>query len=81
MGAGKKDFKQANVLRAMILEIEESAGDQMWVMESNIDDCTGEMLGYVMDRLFEEGARDVHYIPVFMKKPARKIRSMRCTPN
>ena len=37
-------------------------------LESNIDDCSGEVLGYVMERLFEAGARDVHYTPVFMKK-------------
>ena len=49
---------------------EESRKDTICKLETNIDDCTGEMLGYVMDRLFEEGARDVHYIPVFMKKPA-----------
>lgn len=68
MGAGKKDFKQANVLRAMILEIEESAGDQMWVMESNIDDCTGEMLGFAMEMILAAGAADVWATPIFMKK-------------
>ena len=43
-------------------------GDFIWKLESNLDDCTGEILGYVMERLFEAGARDVHYMPVFMKK-------------
>jgi hypothetical protein len=37
-------------------------------LECNVDDCTGEALGYTMDRLLEAGALDVHYIPVFMKK-------------
>ena len=37
-------------------------------METNIDDCSGEALGYVMERLMEAGARDVHYVPAFMKK-------------
>lgn len=46
----------------------ESAQDTIWKLESNIDDCTGENLGYVMDRLLEAGARDVHYHPVYMKK-------------
>ena len=42
--------------------------DVIWKLETNIDDCSGEVLGYVMELLFEAGARDVHYHPVFMKK-------------
>ena len=68
MGAGKKDFKQANVLRAMILETESEARDQMWVLESNIDDCTGEMLGFAMETILAAGAADVWATPIFMKK-------------
>ena len=68
MGAGKKDFKQANVLRAMILETEAESRDQMWILESNIDDCSGEMLGFAMELLLEAGASDVWYTPVYMKK-------------
>ena len=69
MGAGKKEFKQANVLRAMILSQEEdSAGDEMWVLESNIDDCSGEALGLAMESLLDAGAADVWYTPIFMKK-------------
>lgn len=68
IGAGKKDFKQANVLRAMILEESEAAGEQMWVLEANIDDCSGEMLGFAMESLLEAGAADVWYTPIYMKK-------------
>ena len=42
--------------------------DVVYRLETNIDDCTGEALGYVMERLFDAGATDVHYSPVYMKK-------------
>lgn len=44
------------------------ASDEIIKLESNIDDCTGESLGFVMDELLAAGARDVNYIPCFMKK-------------
>lgn len=67
MGAGKKDFKQANILRAMIL-LEEKPEEKMWVLEANIDDCSGEMLGFAMESLLEAGASDVWNTPIYMKK-------------
>ena len=42
--------------------------DTIIKLESNIDDCTGETLGYVMELLYESGAREANYMPVFMKK-------------
>lgn len=42
--------------------------DVIYKLEANVDDCSGEALGYAMERLFEAGALDVHYMPVFMKK-------------
>lgn len=42
--------------------------DRVYKLESNIDDCTGEMLGHAMECLFENGALEVNYTPVFMKK-------------
>ena len=68
MGAGKKDFDHANVLRAMLLETNEEENDQAWVLETNVDDCSGEMLGVVMEELFAAGALDVWNTPIYMKK-------------
>lgn len=67
IGLGKHDFGRANLLRAMIIE-EEKDDDQIYVIECNIDDATGEELSFAMERLFEAGARDVHFIPCIMKK-------------
>ena len=69
MGAGKREYDRPGILRAMLIEGQASYGrDCIWKLETNMDDCTGEALGYVMDRLFEAGARDVSYTPVYMKK-------------
>ncbi len=45
------------------------------VMETNIDDCNGEILGYTQELLFKNGALDVFYTPIFMKKnrPAYRL--------
>lgn len=68
MGAGKRDYGRASILRGMLIEPEAEEADHICKLESNIDDSTGEVLGYVMERLFEAGARDVYYTPVYMKK-------------
>lgn len=69
IGAGKRTYDRPSLLRAMLIEpAEPSADDRVYRLETNIDDCTGETLGYVMELLFEAGARDVHYTPVYMKK-------------
>lgn len=67
LGAGKKNFEHANILRAMILE-EEVKDEEMWILEANIDDCSGEILGFAMESLLEAGAADVWSTPVYMKK-------------
>ena len=58
-----------------VKQMTEKYTDTINVLETNIDDCSGEVLGYVMDRLFENGAKDVFYTPIFMKKnrPAYKL--------
>lgn len=68
MGAGKRSYERPSLLRAMLIEDTGRLSDGVWKLETNLDDCTGEALGYVMDRLLESGARDVHYTPVYMKK-------------
>lgn len=88
-GAGKRTYSRPSILRAMLIEDPEESdpdiagatGDVICKLESNIDDCTGETLGYVMERLLAEGARDVNYSPVFMKKnrPAYQLNVI-CSP-
>ncbi len=69
IGAGKREYDRPGILRAMLIEEPvKTEEESIWKLESTIDDCSGEVLGYVMDRLFHAGARDVHYTPVFMKK-------------
>ena len=74
MGAGKRSYDVPEILRVFLVEMPEDDGakdlgkDVIWKLETNVDDCTGEELGYVMEQLFAAGARDVNYTPVFMKK-------------
>lgn len=73
-GAGTRDFPgHANVVRLTIGESEQSrtAGttqEKISVLEVNLDDLNPQVFGYVMDRLFEEGALDAFGVPVQMKK-------------
>ena len=66
-GMGKKDFEAANCVRLMLGESEDKT-DSVTILECNIDDMTGEELGFAFDRLFAAGALDVFSIPVGMKK-------------
>ena len=68
IGAGKRQYECPGILRAMLIETEDKREDKICKLEANIDDSTGEQLGYVLGTLMEAGARDVHYTPVFMKK-------------
>lgn len=70
-GAGEREIGRANILRAMLLEEAEESelpGDTVWVLETNVDDATGEQLAFTAELLLEHGARDAHFTPVFMKK-------------
>ena len=68
IGAGKREYEKAGILRSMLIKDTSSKSHSIYKLESNIDDCSGEALGYVVEKLLSEGARDVHFIPVFMKK-------------
>lgn len=70
-GCGTRDFPRANCLRAFLLDTAvtaEGPNDRVTELKANIDDMTGEALGFAMDRLLEAGALDVSYAPVYMKK-------------
>ena len=75
LGAGKKDFPRANVLRAMLIKEVTEPEKRLWMLESNIDDCSGEVMGYCLERLLDTGARDAFFTPIYMKKnrPAYQI--------
>nr|WP_296049089.1 nickel pincer cofactor biosynthesis protein LarC [uncultured Blautia sp.] len=78
IGAGKRQYECPGILRAMLIreaeknteiqKFSDTESDIIIKLESNIDDCSGETLGYVMELLYEAGAREANYMPVFMKK-------------
>ena len=79
-GAGTKDFlDRPNILRLWVGTANPAAGrdregaasdltDTVTVLETNLDDCTGEVIGCAIDRLFAAGAMDVFAVPIQMKK-------------
>ena len=79
-GCGQKDFPAANCVRAMLGETE-GGGDEIVELSCNVDDMTGEELGFAMERLLEGGALDVYTVPIGMKKcrPGTLLRVM-CAP-
>ena len=66
-GAGYKDLKIPNVLKVYYGDMDKP-NENLIVMETNIDDCSGEILGYTEELLFKNGALDVFFTPIFMKK-------------
>ena len=86
IGAGKRSYERPSLVRAMLIEEAGTSassadvatphgGPFVWKLETEVDDCSGEALGYAMECLFAAGAREAHYAPVFMKKnrPAYQI--------
>lgn len=69
-GAGTKDFLEIpNILRITMGEsLDQLLKDDVFVLETNVDDISGEVVANALDRLLREGARDVSIVPMFTKK-------------
>ena len=72
-GAGSRDPAGVpNVIRALVVETKGNEGtlpqDTVDILETNIDDVSGEVIAYAITRFMEKGARDANAIPVIMKK-------------
>ena len=68
LGAGRKDFPWPNVVRLWLGHSAPDLDFPLILMETNIDDMNPQFYGSVMARLFEAGARDVFFTPIYMKK-------------
>jgi uncharacterized protein (DUF111 family) len=69
-GAGSRELaEQANVLRLYVGTSEaETAADQVWVVETNLDDTSGELIGYCISQLWQAEVLDVYTTAIQMKK-------------
>ena len=69
-GMGSKDFPRANCLRMLLGEGEpaEEGRDMVTGLSCNVDDMTGEEIGFAMERLYDAGAIEVYTVPIGMKK-------------
>ena len=76
-GAGQRDIEdRPNLLRLILAADSETSADldgglqegRISIVETCIDDMNPELFGYLMERLFADGALDVYWIPVYMKK-------------
>ena len=66
-GMGTKDFDEANCVRAMLGDAGDGT-DEVIELRFNVDDMTGEQVGFALERLMDGGALDVFTAPVSMKK-------------
>jgi uncharacterized protein (TIGR00299 family) protein len=82
-GAGDRDFPDTpNVLRVFLGERQVfPAGDEIMVLETHLDDCNPEILGFLMERLLASGALDAAFSPLQMKKNRPGVRlTVLCPP-
>lgn len=70
IGAGKRQYRCPGILRAMLIRetTDLQIKDIIWKLETDMDDCGGEIMGHVMNLLMANGAREVHYTPIYTKK-------------
>lgn len=70
IGSGKRQYRCPGILRAMLIRetTDLQIKDIIWKLETDMDDCGGEMMGHVMNLLMANGAREVHYTPIYTKK-------------
>ncbi len=85
VGFGTKQFeKSPNALRILVGSLvgTDYPREDISVIETNLDDCSGEIIGFLSTRLLELGARDVFLTPIYMKKgrPGTKI-TVLCAPD
>ena len=66
-GMGRKDFPRANCVRALLGETEAPI-DAIVELRCNVDDMTGEAIGFALEQLLGSGALDAFTVPVGMKK-------------
>jgi len=68
-GAGTREMEAVpNLLRIVLGTVENRETDEIVVVETSVDDMNPEIFGFLMERLFADGALDVYWIPVYMKK-------------
>ncbi|MDD5454151.1 MAG: nickel pincer cofactor biosynthesis protein LarC [Candidatus Ratteibacteria bacterium] len=68
-GAGHKDLPIPNLLRVMVGEMaQDYEQDTVSLIQTNIDDMNPQICGYLMEKLFKQGALDVWFTPIQMKK-------------
>jgi uncharacterized protein (TIGR00299 family) protein len=68
-GQGYLELPVPDLMRAVLCEVDDALiGDRIELLETNVDDVTGEVLGNLIEELIEMGARDVSIIPATMKK-------------
>ena len=70
-GAGTREYPNfPNVLRVFVGETESNPAtdERLWMIETNLDDASPQIIGHVMDRVLESGALDCFFTPVQMKK-------------